>query len=51
MTDILKGLIDTMHDMGADSSRTSMDIEIDGRKYWVHLDIHEVKQNEEGEEK
>ena len=50
MNDILKEFIDTMHELGANQSRTSMDIEIDGRKYWVHLDIQEVKQNEEGEE-
>lgn len=48
MDSVIKPMIESMNKLGADNQRSMFDAEIDGQKYWIHIDIVK-KENEESE--
>lgn len=46
MDSVIKPMIESMNKLGADNQRAMFDVEIDGQKYWIHIDIVK-KENEE----
>ena len=46
MDSVIKPMIESMNKLGADNQRAMFDVEIDGQKYWIHIDI--VKEKEKG---
>lgn len=50
MENVFEGMINTMELMGADSESVIADVEIQGNKYWIHIDIHRTEKDEEVKE-
>lgn len=43
-------LIKALDSVRADDLRAMFDFERDGRKFWLHIDLHEIKEPEPEEE-
>lgn len=49
MENVFEGMINTMELMGAVNESVIVDVEIQGKKYWIHIDIHRTEKDEEVE--
>lgn len=50
MESAIKLMIEAMNKLGAENHRAMFDVEIDGQKYWIHIDIVKTKEEEGNEE-
>lgn len=48
MDSVIKPMIESMNKLGADNQRAMYDVEIDGQKYWIHINIMKINEKENG---